>query len=267
MPVTWTPLAELREIAREIGIYLVGGYTEPLDSEGCRCYNALALIAPDGTEVGVYRRTTPAHAPWIYKGGSYWDFDWVPADRLPVFETDLGKIGLLICSEVYAPELARILALEGAELIFMPAGLMGSTTSLVETWRTLVWARAIENLVYTAVCSNVTEKGEQGLAMICSPEEILLESRDEGVHLAQIELERVRWLRHEQDRLVDEPEPWRTKPGVLRDWRRQAVLDANPILVRVERRLGGAPSAYSGSRSRGGLHQGGLASPSTNVPS
>jgi predicted amidohydrolase len=231
MPVTWVPLVELRAIAREVGIYLVGGYAEPLDSDGVRCYNALALVGPDGAEVGVYRRTTPAHAPWIYKGGDYWDFDWVPADELPVFETELGVIGLLVCSEVYAPELARILALKGAELIFIPAGLLGSTTSLVPTWRTLVWARAIENLAYTAVCSNVVSEDEQGLAMICSPEEVLLESRETGVHVAPVDIERVRWLRQEQDRLVDEPEPWRAKPGALRDWRRQAVLDAHPILT------------------------------------
>src|SRR5207253_2632062 len=85
MPVTWTPLEELQSIAREVGVYLIGGYVEPIDREGCRGFNNLALIAPDGEQVGIYRRTTPAHAPWIYKGGDFWDFDWVPADELPVF--------------------------------------------------------------------------------------------------------------------------------------------------------------------------------------
>jgi predicted amidohydrolase len=230
-PIMWVPHDELATIAREAGIYVIGGYAQPLDDEGARCYNALALLAPDGTTVGTYYRTTPRHAPWIYRGGDYWDFDWIPADELPVFDTDLGRIGLLICSEVYAPELARVLALKGAEVLFMPAGLMTSTTSLTETWRTLIWARSIENLLYTAVCSNVVTEGELGLAMICSPEEIVLESREEGVHVASVDLERVRWLRCETDRLIDEPEPWRTKPGTLRDWRRQAVLDANPILL------------------------------------
>jgi predicted amidohydrolase len=235
MPVTWTPLGALREIAREAGIYIVGGYAEPLRTdESSRCYNTLALIGPDGKDVGFYRRTTPAHAPWIYKGGDYWDFDWVPASGLPIFETDLGKIGLLICSEVYAPELARILALKGAELIFIPAGLMPSTTRLFDTWRTLTWARAIENLAYTAICSNITSRGEQGLAMICSPEGIVLESREEGVHIGPVDLARVQWLREEQDRLTDDPEPWGAKPGALRDWRRQAVLAANPVLTQVQ---------------------------------
>jgi predicted amidohydrolase len=230
-PVTWVPRAELQTLAREVGVYVIGGFAEPVDDGGSRCYNSLALVAPDGTDVGIYRRTTPAHAPWIYKGGDYWDFDWVPANDLPVFETDVGRIGMLICSEVYAPELSRILALKGAEFVFIPAGFLGSTTSLINTWRTLVWARAIENLMYTAVCSNVVSEGEQGLAMICSPEEVLVETRDEGVHVATVDLDRVRWLREEEDRDVAEPEPWRAKPGALRDWRRQAVFDENPILA------------------------------------
>jgi predicted amidohydrolase len=234
-PVTWTPIAGVCEIAREAGIYIIAGFAEPIDSEGMRCYNSLALVSPEGSVVGTYRRTTPEHAPWIYKGGDFWDFDWIPSAELPVFETELGTIGLLICSEVYAPELSRILALKGAELIFIPAGLMGSTTSLAETWRTLIWGRAIENLAYTAVCSNVYADGEQGLAMICSPEEILVESRSEGVHIAQVDLERVRWLREEQDRNTDEPEPWRAKPGTLRDWRRQSVFEANPIILEALR--------------------------------
>jgi len=236
-PIATTPLPELRDLARELGVYLVAGYAEPIDDGGRRCHNALALIGPDGKEIGVYRRTLPAHAPWIYEGGSHWDFHWVPGHELPVFETDLGTIGLLMCSEIYAPEPARILALKGAELILMPAGLTAGASSLVNTWRTLVWARAIENLAYTAMCSNVVEEGRGGLAMLCSPEEIVLESQAEGVHVAIVDLDRIRWLRSEQDRLVPDPKPWRTKPGVLRDWRRQALFDANPELTRVDDRL------------------------------
>lgn len=250
MPISWTPVDELCAIARELELFVIGGFADPIDDHGGRCTNNLVLVGPDGGEIGQYRRTTPAHAPWIYKGGEYWDFDWVPANELPVFETDLGTIGLLICSEVYAPELARILALKGAELVFLPAGLMGSTTSLTATWRTLIWARAIENLMCTAICSNVVAAGEQGLTMICTPEEIILESRVEGVHVASIDLDRVRWLREERDRLVDEPEPWRTKPGTLRDWRRQEVFDANPLL------------AYSGDGPRATGQPASAASPS-----
>jgi predicted amidohydrolase len=232
-PVGPPPLRELAALARENGVFLVGGYAEPLDGAGSRCHNALTLFDPDGRVVGTYRRTTPNHAPWIYRGGEHWHFDWVPADDLPVFETDIGTIGLLMCSEVYAPELARTLALKGAELLLMPAGIMSPRSALIDTWRTLIWARAIENLVYTAMCSNVIAPGAEALAMVCSPEDVLLEARDEGIHLATVDLERVRWLRSEHDRLVPDPKPWKTKPGTLRDWRRQAIFDANPEFAQV----------------------------------
>lgn len=234
-PVDWTPEAELTEIARENGVYLVGGFTEPVDGSVDRCYNTLLLVGPDGAEIGRYRRTSPAHAPWVYVGGKYWDFDWVTSDELPVFDTPLGRIGLLICSEVYVPELARALALKGAEVIVMPAGLTGPGT-LFDTWRTLGWARAIENLAYTAISSNLIGPEQGGLAMICSPESVLVDTVEEGVHVADVDLNRVRWLRGEQDRRLEMagPRPWRTKPGTLRDWRRQSVLDASPELGQAE---------------------------------
>lgn len=250
-PVRRTPVPQLRSMARENGVYLAGGFAEPVDAEGVRCFNTLALIGPDGEEIGRYRRTLPAHAPWIYRGGRYWDFDWVPADELPVFGTDVGRVGMLICSELYSPELPRILALKGAEILLMPAGLAGPQQHaggygghLFATWRTLVWARAIENLACTAVCSNVPAGEDQGMAMVCSPEDVLLEEHDVGVHLSELDLDRIRYLRDEQDRTVDGEPLWRTKPGVLRDWRRAAVLRANPVPG------GGEEVPGTGARSR-----------------
>lgn len=237
-PVTWTPEAELGAMARDAGVYLVGGFAEPAAGDSRRCYNTLALFGPDGAEIGRYRRTLPRHAPWIYRGGRYWDFDWVPAEDLPVFDTDLGVIGLLVCSEVYSPELARILALKGAEIILMPAGLAGpqrhtseySGDALLATWRTLAWARAIENLAYTVICSNVPDQESLGLALVCAPEDIVLEEHAAGVHTADLDLGRVRWLREQQDRVIEGPALWRAKPGVLRDWRRKEIFAANPVL-------------------------------------
>lgn len=162
-------------MARENGVYLVGGFAEPAAAEGVRCFNTLALIGPGGEVIGSYRRTLPVHAPWTYRGGKYWDFDWVPRPR------------------------------------------------------TLTWARAIENLAYTAVSSNVPARGDKGMAMVCSPEDIVLEEHGIGVHLAELDLDRVRYLREEQDRTVDGAPLWHTKPGVLRDWRRAALLRANPL--------------------------------------
>lgn len=123
-----------------------------------------------------------------------------------------------------------MLALKGAETILMPASLTDPTSSLFETWRVLSRARAIESFAYTACCANVTGPDRRGIAMICSPEEILVDAGGEGIFLATFGLDRVRWLREEEDRRVEGPPPWRTKPGNLRDRRRQDVLDRSPIL-------------------------------------
>jgi len=96
---------------------------------------------------------------------------------------------------------------------------------LQATWRNLIWSRAIENLAYTVTCQNILG-AEQGLAMICSPEEIVVESTKPGIFIAECDIDRIRWLRQEKD-LYGPPMPWNTKPGTLRDWRRSEVYRKN----------------------------------------
>ena len=139
-----------------------------------------------------YRRTHP-NGPWIYTGGTAWEFQYVPGDEFPVFDTVHGKVGLAMCSEVYVPEVARALALRGAELIFMPAGKDKNT--LWATWRTLIWARAIENLALVVTTQNLFDHGERGLAMVAAPEEIMFESTAAGMTVVDVDLARVRYLR------------------------------------------------------------------------
>lgn len=220
-PLSYSPIGPLEEMARKHNVYIVAGANCPVPGKPGRGYCSEVLIGPEGL-IGRYNRAIPK-GPWIYKGGRFWDFDYQEADEVPVFDTAFGKVGILICSEVYSPELSRLLALKGAEIIFLPAGV--SKYELHETWRNLIWARAIENLAITVTCQNVFG-AEHGLAMICSPEEILIESLKPGVFLADCDIERIRWLRQEKD-LYGPPMPWRAKPGVLRDWRRSAVYKKN----------------------------------------
>jgi predicted amidohydrolase len=218
VPLEYSPHEALAAVAREQRVYVVGGaleYVRPDEGGHSACYNCCYLYGPDGRLVGSYRRTTPP-GPWIYDGGRFWDFKYQEADELPVFDTELGTIGLLMCSEVYVPELARIMALKGALITLMPAGLWGS--ELHDTWRTLLWARAIENLMVTATSRNILPGGG-GHAMICGPEEILAESRRPGVLTATVDLARIQWLREETDRWL-QTWPWRTKPGIFKQWRR-----------------------------------------------
>lgn len=194
-PGPWTarnryqPLDTLAAQARASGVWVVAGTTEPVPGRPDGFHIVCALIGPDGAVAGKYRRTCPV-GPYIYKGGPFWDFEYTAADELPVFETPLGTLGILICSEAFVPELARILALKGAEIILMPAG---RVVDFNENWLTLVRARAIENLAITATTQNLISN--EGMAMIASPERVLAQSTAEGILVADLDLDRVRALR------------------------------------------------------------------------
>jgi predicted amidohydrolase len=176
MPATFDPTAAMAEAAARHKLHVVFGTIEPIDAMAATAYNLICMAYPDGRVVR-YRRTHP-NGPWIYTGGTSWEFQYVPGDEFPVFDTAHGKVGLAMCSEVYVPEVARSLALRGAELIFMPAGKDKKT--LWATWRTLIWARAIENLAIVVTTQNLFNHQERGLAMVAGPEEILFESTIAG---------------------------------------------------------------------------------------
>lgn len=224
-PISSTPLDALCQMASRHGVYVAGGYPEPVGESSDRCYNTVSLCGPDGTEHGRYRRVAPSHAPWTYRGGRLWDFEWERGIDLPVFSAAGASIGILICSEVYVPELARILTLQGAEVLLYPTGVLRPASELFDTWRTAARARAIDNTAAVALCSNGTPQTGPGFGLVCSPETILLETTKPGVHVADIDVERIRWLREERDRVVEGTRPWRTKPGLARDWRPTDVLE------------------------------------------
>jgi predicted amidohydrolase len=232
----------LRAAAAEHGVALAAGTSLEVEPGSGHCHIATMLISKDGSIAGVYRRTHP-RGPYIYPGGVLWDFHYEEADELPVIDMGWGKVGVVTCSEVYVPEVARVLALKGAELCLFPTGLLIDELGYTDNWRTLVRARAIENLMYTAVTVNLfppsfadayrqaplqeapTASGlTAGIAMIASPERVLATSEAPGILMAELDLERVRRLRATEEELIV-PAPYRTIPGVL-SWRRPEVLGA-----------------------------------------
>lgn len=206
-------IGPLRAAARVHGVHVIAGSLQPA-SEG-RHRVVVSLIDDHGEILEAYRRTTPA-GPYVYRDIDAWAFDYEEASAVPrVVDTRLGRIGMLVCSELYVPELSRILALKGADLIVYPAG--GAINELLPGWRTLVWARAIENLVYTAAIQNLYG-GEEGVGTIAGPEGVLAQSAGEGMLLAELDLERLEYLRNEDEHIVF-PKPYATIPGLAR-WRR-----------------------------------------------
>lgn len=227
-PVTFDPVQILAETARRCHVHVVFGTLRPIDER--RAYNASMLVGPSTAEPETYLRTHPP-GPWIYIGGDHWDFEYVAADRLPVFSTPLATVGLAICSEVYMPEVVRSLALRGAELIFLPAGT--DKLRLWATWRNLIWARAIENLAVVVTSQNLFSAEERGLAMVATPEEIAFESVGPGLSVVTVDLGRCRALRDGVDTVTSSRVDG-AKAGVLTQWQRPELADElHPVGARL----------------------------------
>jgi predicted amidohydrolase len=142
----------LQEVARELGVHIcVGTYERGLQRHVV--HNTSVLIAPDGDIVSVYRKTHPFGGEHVSGGG------WVtPGDTVSVVETALGKIGMIICFDGDYPELSRIQAVQGAEVICRPSALLRSA----DVWELTSRARAYDNHVYV-IGANATGTDPAGM--------------------------------------------------------------------------------------------------------
>ena len=205
-------LGPLAKAAAEFGLHVVASRAVPY---GAGHAVELSLIDDRGHILGAYRRTTP-RGPYVYRDIEAWNFDYIESNAPPrVFDTRIGRIGMLVCSELYSPELSRLLMLQGVDIIAYPAG--GAINELLPGWRTLVYARAIENLVFTVACQNLYGK-EEGVGTVAGPEGVLAQAKGEGLIVADLDFDRLAFLRAEDEK-IEFPKRYATIPGVQR-WRR-----------------------------------------------
>lgn len=127
-------------------------------------YNSAILVDSSGEILGVYRKTHPFPTERIGGGG------WVtPGDKAVVYETSLGKIGMIICYDGDFPELSRVLAVNGAEIIVRPSALLRP----FDLWHLTNAARAYDNHVYmvavNAVGADAAGTNYFGHSMIVTP--------------------------------------------------------------------------------------------------
>mgnify|MGYP001319100251 CR=1 FL=1 len=113
--------------------------------EDDRLYNVAYLCRRDGTveEQRKIHLTPAEEREWRMSGG----------EKLRVFDTDAGKIGILICYDVEFPELGRLLAMEGLQILFVP--FCTDTASGYHRVRYCAQARAIENECYVVAAGSV----------------------------------------------------------------------------------------------------------------
>lgn len=154
---------ELTALSKQYGMVIIGSLPEP---HGGKVYNC-AYVLDNGRLLGKYRKI---HLFSLMQEDRSFD----SGDSWLLVESSVGKIGVFICYDLRFPELARRLAVEGAEILVVPGEWPKPRQ---EHWRTLMRARAIENqlFVVAANCCGITGKLDFfGMSMIIDPKGELL---------------------------------------------------------------------------------------------
>jgi len=147
-----------QSLLRSVGGFAVFGM---LEADGERLYNAAVLMGPEGV-IGSYRKI---HLPCLGVD-AFADFGDRP---FAVYDVDGVRVGLGICYDSAFPEAARVLALQGADLIVLPTNFPSGAAAMVDH---VLRTRAMENNVYFAACNRIgTERGFQfiGQSQVADP--------------------------------------------------------------------------------------------------
>jgi predicted amidohydrolase len=201
------------ELARELGIDLVAGsFSERTD--GDRGANTSVHAGPDGEIKATYRKI---HMFDVEVGGKVYKESEreAPGEDIVLSETAQGTgLGLTICYDLRFPELYRILAVKGAQVIAVPAAFTLATTR--EHWEVLLRARAIEDQAFMVAANQVGEHApgyrSGGRSMIVDPWGVVLAQAPdkETFVVAELDLERQREIRRTLPSLANRrPEAYR----------------------------------------------------------
>lgn len=161
---------QMGALAKELGVVLIVPiYEETLAGV---YFNTALVFDADGAYLGKYRKN---HIP---EGPQYLEkYYFTPGDLgYPVFDTRFGRIAIGICWDEWFPEVARIFALQGAQIIFYPSAIGSEPDrpeySSHEAWQTVIRAHGIANGVFIATPNRVGEEGEMsfyGKSFISDP--------------------------------------------------------------------------------------------------
>jgi predicted amidohydrolase len=183
--------------AREHGVTIVGGSITEFREGREKLSNTSCVFDPEGSLVAVYRKI---HLFDVEAGGHvYRESDGEEPGEEPVvvrldFEED-WKIGLSICYDLRFPELYRCLALEGAQLLTVPAHFTTHTGK--DHWELLLRARAVENQCYVAAAAQTgttlaDKPPAYGRSLVADPWGIVLACAPDEETVVTAELDRAR---------------------------------------------------------------------------
>ena len=155
-------VAGLRQLAKELKVHIVAPLALNLeDDPEVRPFNSAVFIDDEGQILGVYSKCHLFETERMY---------FQPGQELPVYNTKLGKIGIMICFDAGFPEVTRILQMKGAELILCPSAWRIQDMGV---WHLNMPQRAQENSCYLAAVNRYGHEGSLymgGYSIVCGPE-------------------------------------------------------------------------------------------------
>jgi len=160
-------LTAMRALARELHAVVVAPFFERGATAG-EYYNSAAVIdragelvpgrLPSGRTALTYRKHAISSFRWDQQVNDE-KFYFRPGDGFPVFDTEAGRLGVLICYDRWFPEAWRMLALQGAEVVCVPNASLGDVSDLfVPSMRTC----AAQNLLYVVATNRAGEEEVEG---------------------------------------------------------------------------------------------------------
>jgi len=132
-----------KQAAADHGLYIIAG-SHPEVREG-KVYNVAHLFTPSGT---VHTQDALHITPIARE-----DFGIEPGEEIKVFDTPLARIAILVSYDIEFPELARLVTVAGAEVLFVPYST--DEKNAYDRVRYTAQARSVENSVYTVLAGNV----------------------------------------------------------------------------------------------------------------
>jgi beta-ureidopropionase len=191
-------VTRMRELARQHQMALVVPWFE--EAQTGVYYNSAAVIERDGTLLGKYRKT---HIPQV--GPCFFEKYYFKPGNLgyPVFDTSVGRVGLIICYDRHFPEVARQVGLKGAELVFNPSATVESLSKYL--WELEQPAHAVANGFWIAAINRVGVEAPvnpnkfYGSSYFCDPRgQIVAKASDseDEVLVCDLDLDKIREVRN-----------------------------------------------------------------------
>lgn len=186
--------------AKEHHLYIHGGsLTEEIPGEkGSR--NTSVFISPEGEILSVYRKLHMFDIT-LADGTPFHESDRVrPGEEIVMVDTELGTFGMSVCYDIRFPELYRIMALKGAQIIFTPSSFTMPTGK--DHWEPILRTRAIENGCYIVAAGQIGTKPAYtayGNSMVVDPwGTVIARAKDEpGITYAEIDLDYLEKIRRQ----------------------------------------------------------------------